>query len=359
MSHWLDEAAKQADEAWGVSRRNSEGKPVDLLGQPYPTLADTLALEEKSRNERVVQEELIRLSNLADYASEREDSANKLRVTPATLDIVIGALRRDRKQRDEYSTRLKIEAPSAFFDPWEGQGAPAFPRGVLHPEFEAYTAYKARTIGTGFSSIAMTSLAAVIMALNQSARIVMTRHTGWEMPPRIWLMMIGDPSTKKTPILEACIGPLKVLEAAHQKQADLERKEWKIAAAQAKSNKEDAPDEPVLPTRLIIRDATVEKIAEILSRGDRGSNIIRDELIGFIAQMDRYANKAGGDRPFFLEAYNGGPYSKDRVNGEIFVSNCSLNVIGGAQPNKLKELTDLESDGFLQRMIPLLMDEPV
>ena len=245
-----------------------------------------------------------------------------------------------------------------FFDPDERVGSPLLPAGELHPSLERYVDYRAKTLGATRSAIAMSSLAAVIAAVDQSSRITMMRHTDWQVPPRIWMMLIGDPSTKKSPVLDRAFDPLEKIEARKMLDTKVKHDAWKQLATAAKAAKTPIPPEPAPAPRLIVRDATTEKLAEILSRSNRGANLVRDELAGFICQMDRYANNAGGDRPFYLEAFNGKPFTRDRVkDGTTHIENCSLNVVGGIQPARLKDLAGLEGDGFLQRFLPVLLDE--
>jgi hypothetical protein len=78
--------------------------------------------------------------------------------------------------------------------------------------------------------------------------------------------------------------------------------------------------------------------------------------------MERYHSAGKGasaDRAFWLQAWNGGPYSIDRVkSGETFVDNLSVSIVGGIQPARLAELHGLASDGLLQRFLPVLMRAP-
>ena len=67
-------------------------------------------------------------------------------------------------------------------------------------------------------------------------------------------------------------------------------------------------------------------------------------------------------RAFYLSAWNGGPFLKDRVgkgitdiDAEIRVDNLALNILGGIQPDRLVKLGDLTSDGLLQRFLTVLM----
>ena len=112
--------------------------------------------------------------------------------------------------------------------------------------------------------------------------------------------------------------------------------------------------------RCLINDATPEKVAEILSRDPSGSLMVRDELAGWLSSFERY--NSGSSRSFFLSAWNGGTFTKDRVgNGsqdadaEICVDNLALGILGGIQPDLLGTLGDLTSDGLLQRFLIVLM----
>ena len=62
------------------------------------------------------------------------------------------------------------------------------------------------------------------------------------------------------------------------------------------------PEQPIL-RRYRTNDPTVEKLGELLKENPRGLLIFRDELIGFLAGLDREDRKS--DRGFYLEAWNG------------------------------------------------------
>jgi hypothetical protein len=183
----------------------------------------------------------------------------------------------------------------------------------------------------------------------------MTQHSGWLARVRFWLLLVGDPSSMKSPLLNALFGEHEKTDAEAIVAAKAAHDRRVQAKTQAKAAGQSLTlQEPGEPARLILRDLATEIVAPILSRDPRGSNVLRDELAGWIGSMDRYINKAGGDRAFWLQAFNGGNYTKDRAgsgqrrgDGSIFVENCSLNVIGGIQPNRLREMADLTDYGLL------------
>ncbi len=80
---------------------------------------------------------------------------------------------------------------------------------------------------------------------------------------------------------------------------------------------------------------------------------MRDELSGWFNSMDRYGR--GSDRPFWLEAQNGGYHVSDRIKGKREIEVLSAGVFGGIQPEKLKDIPGLTADGLFQRFGPVSM----
>jgi putative DNA primase/helicase len=124
-----------------------------------------------------------------------------------------------------------------------------------------------------------------------------------------------------------------------------------------------APEAPIWH-RYRTNDSTVEKLGELLKENPRGLLIFRDELIGFLAALDREDRKS--DRGFYLEAWNGyGNYLYDRIGrGTVPVENCCVSILGGIQPAKLlaylhQAMDPMRDDGLLQRFQLLVYpDEP-
>ncbi len=114
--------------------------------------------------------------------------------------------------------------------------------------------------------------------------------------------------------------------------------------------------EPSKPTfrRYKTNDTTVPKIHELLSSNPRGLLVLRDELIGLLASLDREDRQE--DKSFYLEGWNGyGSFTFDRIGrGSIFVENVCLSIFGGIQPDKIKSylyaaMRGNDDDGLLQR----------
>jgi hypothetical protein len=113
----------------------------------------------------------------------------------------------------------------------------------------------------------------------------------------------------------------------------------------------DLPPPPPRP-RTIAMDATTEELQRLLAEQSRGLLYMRDELTGWLANHDRYGGH-GGDRAFFLEAWNGGAYVADRVKyhgAPVRISRAALTILGGMQPDRLREALAGADDGLAARL---------
>ena len=226
---------------------------------------------------------------------------------------------------------------------------------------------------TDYVALALLSTASAIIGNTRWA----VPWDGWKEPPILWGMLVGDPSSGKSPALDAVLDPLKDIDAALSRQFEQDRAEWSasdelagIALAQWKSEAkaalaegEDAPPKPSdagpapIRKRVRISDVTTEKVAELVQATWRGLLLSRDELSGWIASMDRYSG--GGDRPFWLEAFGGRSYTVDRKTSPdpIIVDHLAVAVLGGTQPDKLDSLlVRSDDDGMVARILTVIPD---
>ena len=94
-------------------------------------------------------------------------------------------------------------------------------------------------------------------------------------------------------------------------------------------------ERPPSRRRYMVNDSTVEKLGELLNENPNGLLIFRDELTGFLRQLDRDGHEA--DRAFYLEAWNGhGRFKYDRISrGTIDIEAACISILGGIQPGPL------------------------
>jgi putative DNA primase/helicase len=221
------------------------------------------------------------------------------------------------------------------------------------------------------------------------------RRDNWLAVPSLWGAVVGRPSLMKSPALTEVMKPLArlVAEAYEEHQEAMVAYELDVMVAEAtkaalkdelkkaakeaaksgnrskldeiarRSQNTEVPKEPVLK-RYKTEDATVEKISEILLENPRGILVHRDELSGWLRNLDKQGRE--GDRSFYLEAWNGtGSFDVDRIGrGSLHVPALCLSILGSIQPGPLAtyvyQATQGEKgdDGLLQRFQLLVWPDP-
>lgn len=203
---------------------------------------------------------------------------------------------------------------------------------------------------------------------------------GWEEPPLLWVALVGDPSSGKSPASSAVMALVNAEEARLDADYRGRRREYEALKVKAdamlaahktawKEQMRGSPEiaeilpptlpegfvEPVKPIlrRIVVRDSTVERLATLSAENPAGLVLHRDELAGLFESFGRYSKGGGADRQFFLEAYGGRAFTVDRVKtGEpVRVPNLSVGIVGALQPDKAAELLGGADDGFTGRFL--------
>jgi hypothetical protein len=245
----------------------------------------------------------------------------------------------------------KIEPMNLWgrFDP------PTLPSGSLPDLIERFAIEEGELMGADPSGLAVGALVVCAAALPDHTALQVKKHDPhWLEQARLWAGLIGNPSTKKTPIILRVAKPLKRLDAEL----------WRdyLAAKEvydSLSNEERKRTERPKQTRLRIEDTTIEGAQEVLKDSPDGVLCIQDELSGWFGAMDKYAGHRGAakDRGFWLQAFHGGPYAINRITrGAALVPNLSISLLGGIQPEPIRKVAeDAVDDGLLQRLLPIVL----
>src|SRR5262249_850302 len=69
---------------------------------------------------------------------------------------------------------------------------------------------------------------------------------------------------------------------------------------------------PFIAPRLHISNSTIERVAQLLEVQPQGALLLSDELASLFMNMRRYSG--GQDNEFWLEAWNAGPYTVERLS---------------------------------------------
>jgi len=207
---------------------------------------------------------------------------------------------------------------------------------------------------------AMVSEAAVV---GRQIGIRPKRHDDWLVVPNLWGAAVGRPSVLKSPALKVPMDMLLRLEMAEKKDHRQETCEYEIRALIAKEaakqgeadlkqalkrkSKDEATEiaerivnaeseDPPARRRYVTNDSTVEKLGELLATNPRGILVFRDELLGFLKNLDKEGWE--GSRSFYIEAWDGtGRFTFDRIGrGTVEIEAACVSVLGGIQPGPLQ-----------------------
>ena len=248
---------------------------------------------------------------------------------------------------------------------------PAFPTSFLPFRLHALAVDYADGAAAPLDYVAMAMIGAAATAIGGTRKVQAYAGHKWTEPSVLWIGAVGDPSSGKSPAIDAIIEPLRDLEQelaldfeetlrryeTDAESAKLERAAWQARLKDAKKEGCAIPTMPVgaVPPikpqrpRFVVQDATPEAIAAVLVTNQRLMSY-RDELAGWFQGFERYAP---GGRTQWLEAFGGRPFVIDRKGSDIPVTIPfnGVSVLGGIQPDKLASVVlSGDDDGLAARI---------
>lgn len=256
---------------------------------------------------------------------------------------------------DDLVRILEGVVPAEPVDLWQHYEAPSLPKGLLPEAIERFARGHADVMGVDPAGLAMATLCVCGATLSDAIKLQVKRHDPtWLESARLWVGLVGSPSMKKTPIMSAALRPLKRIDANLMRAYTEKRQQYDLLNAKERKGVDRPRQE-----RRVISDATVEAAQEVLRDSPRGVLSAQDELSGWFGQMDKYAPGKGSqaDRGFWLQAFNGGSYSLNRIaRGASYIPNCSISLLGGIQPEPIRAIAnDTHDDGLVQRLLPVIL----
>jgi len=179
------------------------------------------------------------------------------------------------------AVKKKPTATAEFFDPWERYAVPAFPFEVLPEVLRTFIADQSEVIGCDPSALAMSALGVVGGAITHELKLRMNQHDNgaFTVSTCLWVLLIADSGTKKTPLLSTTAMPLIKAHADEMKRYAALLAEWEADESNNKG------PQPIEPAGYVIHDTTVEALGIALSHSDRGILVYADELSGWIEAM--------------------------------------------------------------------------
>jgi hypothetical protein len=238
-------------------------------------------------------------------------------------------------------------------DIWGCFPAPALPMGLLPKVIEDFAIIQGKQMGCDPGGLAAAALCVCCAAISDDIKVRVKRYEEWHESARVWVALVGDPSTKKSPVLSAAERPLREIDRRLYKDFIKRRIEY-----DSLKKEEKAETERPQQKRRRLEDTTIEAAQEVLVDSPDGVLITQDELSGWFGGMDRYgAGKGGKDRAFWLQSFNGGHYAYNRIGrGAGMIDNLSVCVLGGIQPEPIRAIvSDAHDDGLIQRLFPIVL----
>lgn len=244
-------------------------------------------------------------------------------------------------------------------DLWARYEAPPLPEHILPPVVERFAVAQGHSMGVDPGGLVMSALAVCAAATSDRIRLQVKRFDPtWLESARLWVALIGTPSTKKTPMMSAAMRPLHKIDTQLFREYTIKQEIYEALPA-----KEKKTSPKPAQRRLRISDATVEAAQEVLKDSPDGVLSQQDELSGWFGAMDKYSAGKGAmaDRSFWLQSFNGGSYALNRVSrGAALIPNLSICVLGGIQPDPLRRIVDdAVDDGLIQRLLPVILKPAV
>src|SRR5262245_50633223 len=262
---------------------------------------------------------------------------------------------------DALPTYEPSDAPAAAAPPvtpidlWGQLDPPELPRELLPKVIEDFAFVQGELMGVDPGGLALAALTVCAAAISDTIELQVKKHDrGYIESARLWTALIGPPSTRKSPSLRQAVYPLNQLDRVYAQEY--------AAAKQAYDNlSPEDRKQAQKPKRkqLKLEDTSIEAAQEVLRDNEAGVLCLTDELSGWFGGMEKYnaGRGAGKDRGFWLQSWNGGSYSVNRVTrGSFFIETLSVSVLGGIQPDLIRQMaSDSHDDGLIQRLIPIVL----
>ena len=227
------------------------------------------------------------------------------------------------------------------------ESPPEFPVDVFPVCIRGYIKDGAEALNVPVDMIAVPLLGFAAAAIGNTRALRVKPK--WVARANLWLAVIGDPGSGKSPANDYARAPLDALQRDAWSMYQDELAAWEQQVSQLKG-KDAPPPRPIL-SHYFTTDATIEALTSILSTSP-GVAMVCDELVGWVRSHDAY--RKGGDRQKYLSLWAGAPLKVDRSStGPRYIEHPVVPIAGGIQPDILPDLADEAErrDGFVERIL--------
>lgn len=284
-----------------------------------------------------------------------------------------------------------FDGPPQPFDNDDSYDVPELPNNLLPSGASEWINDVSSRLGTPNEAVSMPFLSSLGAVIGTGAKIYPKRNDkGWWEYATNWGASIGNPSTLKTPAIQA--GTMfireedKALRTAQQTQIqsnaakiDLlkaHREKLLRAGKDAKTDVDQFAAEREIQQvdtqlreltkeqeRLVINDSTIEAVMKMMGGSPRGLFLLKDEFSGLLTSFDKPGHET--DRQAYIESWSGkNAQAIDRIGrGSLYVDKSLLTIYGGIQPSEIAPLvrgasSGSKADGLLQRISLMIYPSP-
>lgn len=321
-------------------------RELSAQGTPIVLAADSNAADEMTRLAKELDCPVV----VPDAPKDFNDQASELGIDSVAATFS-KALRKFAAEKNRQEADAKAE--NAPVDLWAQYAPPVLPRGVLPDIIDRFARTRGEQMGVDPGGLAMSCLTACAAVIRDSIQIKVKQHEKWTESARIWTMLIGDPSFKKSPIMRAATGKIKSMDADMLRAGNKAMLDW-----QEGGGTKSGQPMPSCP-RLRVEDITMEAAQEVCRHSPDGIFVLQDELSGWFGGIEKYSGGKGSakDRSFWLTAFGGGSHAVNRVGrGAFIIDNLSVTILGGVQPDPIRRIvSEATDDGLIQRFFPIIL----
>lgn len=246
------------------------------------------------------------------------------------------------------------------------------------PKIKRYISKKAKMVGVPEDFVGVFMIVAIGSLL--SHRTMPTIADGYSDRTKLWGFLVAPPGTGKTPAMEDILNTLEQIEnkwiekhreseARHEINQEINQSKMKGLLEKAKKErhnddiikeltqlKVETEKNVFKRVRCIVRDATVEKMQQIMEEVSNCPIWFRDEIISILRRAD--SGSGGDNRQSLLESYSNKGYTTiERVykqDKKPRKSSANFSIFGSMQPDVASEFVSSEvskNDGMLLRFM--------
>jgi len=211
-----------------------------------------------------------------------------------------------------------------------------FPFDIFPDNLGIFAKRVADSVNCNQEFVAAAMLSAFSIAIG--SRVKLEIKKGWQEGGVIFLVIVGEPGSKKTPAISKGIYPITLLQIK----------------SGVKKSLQDTPtivEDGKLVETIITTDATLESLAELLSKNEHGILLLMDEAVALWKGFNQY-KKGGNDLEKFLSFWSQILIIITRKKApNIQINNPFVTFLGGMTVDLLDSLAAMRGNGFMDRLL--------